>query len=545
MIKKIKSISFLLMALCFISTHSYAQKDTSKRQTIEITSSYKPSLRNPVKINLSATPITADTSKPRLAYSIPAQNLFFAYQPVESKPLLLEPDTELLLGDRNQLKAGFGNLSTPYISGAFSFGDGKTSLLNLYGDYISSKGKIKYQDFSEMNIKGIGSIFTETSETYFGIGFSNHQYFQYGYDHTLYPGYSKDDLRRSYQDVNVKLGYRNTAPNTLGIDYNPHVEFHTFGRESFVKENTFIFNLPAEKRFGDKVLAKLAVKGNINAYQIKANSFKINNNLFQLAPELVYYSDQFTFHGGATPSWNNNELSVLPNVYAEVQLQKNVFAIQGGWVGRFIENSFRTLSNENPYMQDPIFFKNTKEVQYYGGIKATLGDHFNFNAKAAYISYKNMPLFINDEFDGKSFVLSNESSLSNFQIHGDANYINQDKFTLTAAMDLNAYTGLDDNTSAWGLYPLKLNGSFRWNAMKQLIIKGDLVTFSGAKALLLDKSSKNLKGGTDLSAGGEFKINNMFSAWLDFNNVLNNKYQKWNNYPVYGFQVIGGVIVRF
>ncbi|MEO6948241.1 MAG: hypothetical protein ABI123_01320, partial [Ginsengibacter sp.] len=170
---------------------------------------------------------------------------------------------------------------------------------------------------------------------------------------------------------------------------------------------------------------------------------------------------------------------------------------------------------------------------------------FNFSAKAAYLTYKNMPLFINDEFDGKSFVLSNESSLKNFQIHADANYVNQEKLTLTAAMDLNTYTGLKDNSLAWGLYPLKLNGSIRWNAMKQLIIKGDLVTFSGAKALLQDKSSKNLKGGTDLSAGVEYKINSMFSAWLDANNMLNNKYEKWNNYPVYGFQVMGGVIVRF
>lgn len=545
MIQNIKNISLLIVSLCVLSLQSNAQKDTSRRQTIEITSSYKPSLRNPVKIDLSATPITPDTSRPRLAYSIPAQNLFFAYQPVESKPLLLQPDTELLLGDRNQLKVGFGNFSTPFVSGAFSFGNGKTSLLNLYGDYISSKGKIKFQDFSETNIKGIGSIFSETNETYFGIGFANHQYNQYGYDHTLYPNYTKDQLSRSYQDVSVKFGYRNTAPNSFGIDYNPHLELHSFGRENFVKENTLIFNLPAEKRFGDHVSVKFALSGDFNSYQIKANSFKIKNNLFQIAPELVYYSDQFTFHGGVTPSWNNNELSVLPNVYAEVQLQKNVFVIQGGWVGRFIENSFRTLSNENPYMQDPVFFKNTKEIQYYGGIKATLGDHFNFSAKAAYLTYKNLPLFINDGFDGKSFVISNESSLKNFQIHGDANYINQDIFTLTAGLDLNTYTGLKDNTAAWGLYPLKLNGSIRWNAMKQLIIKGDLVAFSGAKALLLDKSSKNLKGGTDLSAGAEFKINKMFSAWLDFDNVLNNKYEKWNNYPVYGFQVIGGLIVRF
>jgi hypothetical protein len=229
----------------------------------------------------------------------------------------------------------------------------------------------------------------------------------------------------------------------------------------------------------------------------------------------------------------------------EAQLQQRVLVVQAGWVGRYIPNSFRTLSTENPYMQDPSFLNNTKEIQYYGGIKATVSKHFNFNAKAAFISYRDMPLFINDSFDGKSFYVSNESKMSNLQIHGDMNFISQDKFTITGALDLNAYTGLKDNKEPWGLVPLKLNGSFRWNAFKQVILKGDLLAFSGAKARLLNGDAKNLKGGTDLSAGAEFKINKQFSAWLDFNNLLNSKYERWNNYPVYGLQVLGGILIHF
>jgi len=71
------------------------------------------------------------------------------------------------------------------------------------------------------------------------------------------------------------------------------------------------------------------------------------------------------------------------------------------------------------------------------------------------------------------------------------------------------------------------------------------VAFSGAKALLSNGSQRNLKGGTDISAGAEFKINKKFSAWLDLDNILNSKYERWNNYPVYGLQVIGGVLIHF
>jgi len=540
----VNKIIITLILFCFFTNNIIAQVDTTRRQTIEITSSYKPVLRNTVKINLYASPISADTSRPRLAYNIPAQNLFFAYQPVSLKPLSLQADTALQLGDRNQLKVGFGNLTTPFISGAFSFGDGKHNLLNVYGDYISSRGKIDNQDFSEINVKGMGSIFTEKNETYAGASFAQHEYYQYGYDHSLYK-FDKNEIRRSYQDLSANIGYRNIAVNDLNINYNPHLELHAFSREGKASETDLILNLPAEKKFGEKVSFKVSALGNFTKYTEKNSSFELTNNLFQLAPEFVYYSDQFTFHGGVTPSWNNNELAILPNIYGEAQLQQRVLVVQAGWVGRFIANSFRSLSKENPYMQDPTFLNNTKEIQYYGGIKATVGTHFNFNAKAAFISYKDMPLFINDTIDGKSFVLTNESSLKNLQLHGDMNFINQDKFTLTAALDLNTYTGMRDNAKAWGLFPLKFTGSFRWNAFKQLLLKGDLFAFSGAKALLKNGDERNMKGGTDLSAGAEFKINKQFSAWLDLDNILNSKYERWNNYPVYGLQVIGGILIHF
>ncbi|MDQ6843451.1 MAG: hypothetical protein M3Z92_03730, partial [Bacteroidota bacterium] len=536
---------FITSLLCFlICIKVTAQRDTTRRQTIEITSSYKPVLRDPVKINLYASPIAGDTTRPRLAYNIPAQNLFFIYQPVSLKPLALTTDTSLQLGDRNQLKLGFGSFTTPYVSGAFSFGDGKKSLLNVYGDYISSRGNIKNQDFSEINVKGAGSLFTDKNETYAFAAFAQHEYYQYGYDHTLLD-FDKAALRRSFQDLSAGVGFRNITVNNLNITYNPHLELHEFSRESKASETTLILTLPAEKKFSESVSFKILATGNFNKFQLKNSSNHLTNNLFQLAPELVYYSEQFTFHGGATPSWNNNAVTILPNVYGEAQLQHNVLTLQAGWIGRYIANSFRTLSAENPYMQDPTFLNNTKEMQFYGGVKATLDKHFNFNAKAAVITYHDLPLFINDPNDEKSFIVKNESKLDDFQIHGDLNYINQDKFTITAGLDLNTYTGLQDNEKAWHLYPLKLNGSLRWNAFKQVLLKGDLVAFSGAKALLSDGSQKNLKGGTDLSAGAEFKVTPKFSAWLDFNNILNSTYQRWNNYPVYGLQVIGGILIHF
>src|SRR5690349_7066285 len=138
--------AIILSALMFSCLPAFSQKDTTRKQSMDITSSYKPVLRNSAKINFSASHLVGDTSKAISAYNIPALNLFYVYQPVSLKPLALAQDTSLDLGLRNFLKVGAGHYSTPYASAGFSFGDGKVSLVNLYADFVSSKGKIENQD---------------------------------------------------------------------------------------------------------------------------------------------------------------------------------------------------------------------------------------------------------------------------------------------------------------------------------------------------------------------------------------------------------------
>jgi hypothetical protein len=287
----------------------------------------------------------------------------------------------------------------------------------------------------------------------------------------------------------------------------------------------------------------------ITAYNTKGllpNNVKINNNIFQVSPALVFSTPRFSIHGGLTPTWDNGKFVWLPNVFAEAQIAENIFSFQAGWVGRYIKNTYRNLSEINPYLQTFTTQLNTKETEYYGGIKATLGKHFNFNAKAGYVTYNNLPFFINDTAtDGKAFVISNETSVKNFKIHGDVSYISKEKFTVSAGITYNGYVGMKSNAKAWNTIPMEFTSSLRWWAFKQVLLKADFYAFSGSFYLDKGNVAKAFKPGSDLSAGAEFRISKMFSAWLDVNNILNNKYQRWHNYEVYGLNLVGGVRVNF
>ena len=510
-------------------------------------SAFKPMLRNSVKINLAASQLNVDSSRPKFNYNIPAQNLFYTYQPVLLKPAELQIDTTLNLGLRNYLKVGYGNFATPYVSGGFSFGDGQKKLVNLYADYISSKGKIKNQDYSRVNIKATGSYFMPTNEFYGSAAISQSDNYLYGYDHTVFD-YKKDIVRQQFQDIMLHAGLRNTIKSEYNINYDPNVTVSSFTNKDKLAESSLIINAPIEKQFGEAFSVKIAGKADITSYRSKGSvsNTRYSNNVFQVAPSLAFSSPRFSINGGIIPTWDNGNFVWLPNVYAEAKIREKLVLLQAGWVGRFTKNTFRNLSAINPYIQTLSSANNTKEIEYYGGIKATIGKHFNFNAKAAWINFTNLPFFINDTAtDSKAFVISNESKVNDLRVHGDLSYINQDKFTITAGLTFNAYTGMQNNARAWNTVPMELTGSLRWWAFKQVMLKGDFYAFGGGNYLANGNIARSFKGGTDLSAGVEFKVNRMISAWMDINNIFNDKYERWHNYEVYGLNLIGGVKIIF
>jgi len=543
------SVGILFILGFLFPTVTFAQKDTiKKKSTIDINSVYKPVLRNAVKINLSASHLNADTTAPNLTYSIPAQNLFYSYQPISLKPLALQQDTNLYLGLRNFVKAGYGNFSTPYVSAGFSFGDGKKFLANVYADYISSKGKMLYQDYSKLHVKAAGSLFLPTNEVYAGVDIKMNEHFLYGFDTALYK-YSKKDVRQQFQDLSATIGIRNTKVGEYGISYNPSLQFSNFTNINRLTETSFILNAPLQKQFGEAFAFKLEGNADITSYTTKnlmPNNVKINNNVFSVSPSLIFSTPRVSINGGITPTWDNGKFVWLPNVYAEAFIAENVFAFQAGWVGHITKNTYRNLSEMNPYLAPVTSQLNTKEIEYYGGIKGTLGQHFNFNAKAGYITYTNLPFLINDTAtDGKAFVVSNETKVNNFRIHGDVSYVSKEKFTVSAGITYNGYVGMKSNAKAWNTLPLEFTSSLRWWAFKQVLLKADFYAYSGSFYLAKGNVAKAFKPGSDLSAGIEFKINKTFSAWFDVNNILNDKYERWHNYPVYGLNLLGGVRVNF
>jgi hypothetical protein len=535
------------LLLILLSTGSLsavqAQRDTTKR-TVVVTSAYKPVLKPAAKINFSAAVTSGDSSRPGLTYNVPAQNLFFSYQPAALKPLALSIDTSFAWDNSNFVKVGVGNYTTPFAQLGLSFGDGRTSLVNVHAKHISQKGSLPLQQYSRTNAD-VSGIFSGKGNTEWhgqaGVDLSNQYYYGYSPD-TL--KYSKDSLKQRFKTLSAMIGLRNKEVNSYGISYDPTLSINFFGDNRKGKEANLVLSAPVTKTFNDDLAFNVGFTADITNYQT-FNNRKITNNLYYLSPSIGFKKPTFSINAGITPSWDNKEFKLLPNFSALIKMKDERFVLQGGWIGYYQKNTFQSLAAFNPWIAQPTALLNTRIIESYAGFKGSAGSHFTFNAKLSALKYTNAALFTNDFVDGKTFQTLYEPSMRALKLHGEAGYTSQEKFSFLGGVTISKYSALKENPKAWGLVPLEITGALRWQVLKDLQFKSDVFLWDGAQFVTKGGVTTKPKSAYDLNAGVEFTIMPKLNLWLQFNNILNNKYQRWNQYQVLGFNVIGGIVYSF
>jgi len=536
-----KSSVSLLMLVFFMGTALFAQKEEGSK-TIDITSSFKPSLIPPKKIIPNASPAPANTLKPSLTYSIPAQQLKFRYTPSPLKPLAFK-DTSRPVENRGYVKAGYGNFSTPYIRAALNFGNGTVSNGNVEGLYTSSKGKQPYQQFARYGVKANGIFqLDENHSLQARAGFTGQNLYRYGYkpDSLVIP---KDSLKLNYNDINLGATIGNRKANNLGVYYKAVLDGHFFSDNNNGNETALHYDLPLEKVLNEKVTFEVGIKGVLDKVNTDDTSFSNNLTMVRAGASFTI-KENIKVKLGLIPSWSNGSFNLLPVAEVESYLPEKDLVLQAGVTGSYIENTWRTMAAYNPWMQQPEQLNHSRNLEIFGGVKGTLSENWFFRIKGSYNRRFNQPLYVNDSMDGRTFLVRWEPSLNIVTGLGELVWQQGDKYTWTNTLVVNGFNGLDQSSKAYGLLPFELTSSFRGKIMDKLIAKADLYNFGQAWRLSNGKPDKG-EGGVDLNLGAEFEVYKNVKLWLQFNNLFNNEYQRWNQYQVLGFQAIGGVIFKF
>ena len=190
---------------------------------------------------------------------------------------------------------------------------------------------------------------------------------------------------------------------------------------------------------------------------------------------------------------------------------------------------------------------NTKTIEEYIGLKGSLDKHLTCNAKLSFLKMDNVALFANDTVakSSQNFFVLNEPSIQALRLQGEVNYAFQEKLSVLAGVIYTQFTKLGVNNKAFGLLPLEINGALRWEVLKDLTVQSDVFFFDGSYYRNTKMQGSKLNPAIDANLSAEFPVMKKLNAWVQFNNFLNNKYQRWNQYQVLGFQLLAGVVYSF
>ncbi|MBI1343367.1 MAG: hypothetical protein GC171_10585 [Terrimonas sp.] len=538
-----RNVSLLLLLVTY-SIPLLSQQDTSKKKTVDIISEFKPVLKASAKINFNPSPAPNDTVRPVLNYNIPNQNLLFAYQPGTLQPLALSIDSGGRWDNSSYVKAGFGSLKSPLVEAGFSLGDGKTAGLNIYAKHISAEGKRDFQDFS--NTKFALKGFLQTSKNLewdATLGMQQDRYNKYGFmPATL--SFPKDSIQQRFQTITGGLGFHNLKLTDFGLSYSPRVKMDVFSDNHKNNESNTFIDLPLQKTIGKVFAVNLGVTFDLTRLK-PDNKSAINNTFYYISPSVLFKTPNINLQAGVRPSWDNKTFKMFPNIMAEIGTDDQRFTFQAGLIGYLRKTSYQYLSSQNPWLYVPGMLNNSAIEERYAGFKGSAGDHLTYSAKVGFNKITNQPLFVNDDVDGKSFFVINEPGLNVLHFGAELGYTVQEKFSLLTGLNFNQYTKLKENEKAWGLLPLELKAAMRLQVLKDLWLKSDLFAWSGPQYKTMSGGADKLSGAFDLNAGLEFRFSKSLNFWAQFNNLFNNTYQRWNQYPVYGFNFQAGIIFSF
>ena len=526
------------------------QNNSAGNNTVTVTSEFKPSLRNAAKINFSAGTPALDTIKLPLTYNLPAQQLTFQYRPVSVKPAALEIDSSLPWINHQYIKAGFGNYSTPYGEVGLSFGDGKQSIIDVGASFISSKGKLPFQQYAKGNVQVLGIFNSPKTEYTSKIYYNNNSLYKYGYPDAN-AVFTKSQLRQVFNNIGFELGFQNKTPTDFGMTFHPQIKLDFFAKNSASSEFNLSGGLDLKKSLVKFFALEVKPFADITLLSHSLTDNTIHNNLFHINTSLQLNTPDFKLKVGVQPTWSNSSNSsfyLLPDITAETNISSNKLIFMLGWVGAMQKNNFHSLALINPYIQDPVQLFNTKTIEEYFGLKGSVGSHIAYNAKFSFVQWNNAALFANDTLTDnmQTFDVLNETQMQGIKLHAEASYTVQEKLTFIGALNYLQITRSEKYSKPYGWLPLEVTGTLRYAIIKGFSVKSDLFFWDGTSYRNpFTLQSQKLPAVLDFNVGLDFSVLPKLNVWLQFNNILNKDYQRWNQYKVLGFNFLGGVVYSF
>jgi hypothetical protein len=273
-------------------------------------------------------------------------------------------------------------------------------------------------------------------------------------------------------------------------------------------------------------------------------SHQQKNMLLTLNPYYQLKRNDWYVQLGLNVAFNGGTMVMMPYYESSKDIIKDYLIFYNGTKGWVQKNSFYNFSKQNPFM-GYTQVDNTISENSYMGVKGCDKKSLTYNAKFSHLYYKHLPFYVNaDTTQQKYFAINYQHAASTIlNFHADMGYNKNDIFMVQGAFDY--YYFYSPETKFNWHHPsivLGINSSYKVN--ETLSFTAQLNAWNGVTTKV-GHSEVKLKPAIDLSIGATYTVNKYLGVFANINNLLNNKYQRYNGYPVYGVNGMLGVVFKY
>ena len=566
MINYIKIITVLIIGS--VSTYSLSQEG----EQVEVVSNAIREISPSYRITENPQIIDTVVKIPQFTYPLLTRNMKTSIQTEEieaSKIKIVDKLDKIYPG---YVKVGLGTNSMPLGEVYYNSTRNRKISYGIHAKHLSAFGKVKEYapaQFDHTKAKVFSNFFLSKHLIESEVNWLNHGYHYYGIKNDSIP---KDSLKNRVGAYQGKVSFSNLLrKDSARLAYKINADYGFF--HEFLKDSATLSTNARESNFG--LGTNLSYKHELNVFALDLD-FRFNkyqfgeldttllayrkkelNHILHLRPTISSYrfDDKLKIELGLDLNFDFSANTIFKPLFVanlKYSLLDGMFIPYLGIDGNLTQNTFHNLNRSNPYINSTVDLKNTKELKIYGGIKGTLSKNISFDIHVKQTNFTDMALFINDTIFSDQYkfnVLYDD--ISKFSFGGSITYQDIEKLKIDAIVDYNIYSTTDQEY-AWYLPELEITLRGSYNIFDKIYAKADFTLKGGRKSpngILNPDPTDAKQFDADLIADAnlhlEYRYNKRISAFLQFNNIANQRYHRWMNYPVYGFQVLGGVTFGF
>ena len=549
-----KRIHIFLVFIFFAVSISQAQQEWGdgeiKSVEIEIVKDRLITLPKANRLFEKIPPRPAEPIKPEISYSFKAFNFTTPELSPIIRPLKLKQEDPTKLY-RGFVSGGYGNYASPYLEAFMTNIENKKKLVGAHA-YLNNSGKGpvdgKNSGSGNMGISAFAQTFSKEISFKGNIGLEKRSTHFYGYPDNI--DVKRDTIKQAYTTFNLGLGLANARNSDFSYKLDGNFAYLTDKFEA--KETGVDLSFKSAYKISENQLIHFQADYNILSRKDKGVEAK-PRNLLQVNGYYTFYPvENLKLHVGATVAAETDTLldksvHVYPDIKVTYPLNSSIDFV-ASLTGGVEKVSLNSLASENLWLAPAVILSHTnKTMDLHAGVRARLGGKVLAGAGISVATLKNLYFFVNDPFDASKFqVVYDDGTTKRMNLYASLLYTHANIFKVSLQGDYFSYS-TDEIIEPWHKPGFKLSTSVSYNIFKKIILNVDVLAQGNMKAPDPEVVNKSitLDNAFDVNFRAEYLLSDSFSLFVELNNIIGNNYPVYLNYPVRGFQALGGFTWKF